>query len=109
MSPAVESLADVAVTLKANVYFEGRVVSHTLTSEDGVKRTVGVIHPGEYAFNTGAAERMDIIAGACRVKLAGAGDWTLFEAGTTFYVPAKSKFDIAVDAGIAEYLCTFEE
>lgn len=109
MSGVADELNGVGVKLKANVYFDGKVVSHTLTSADGAKRTVGIIYPGEFSFNTGAAERMDIIAGSCRVKLAGASDWSSYGAGTTFHVPAKSKFDIAVDDGIAEYLCTFEE
>ena len=107
MSSLPEELADVRVKLKANVYFDGKVVSHTIVSADGVRRTVGLIYPGSYTFNTSDAERMDILAGSCRVKLADAMDWTAFAAGTTFHVAAASPFEIAVDSGIAEYLCTF--
>ena len=38
----------------------------------------------------------------------GAADWQTYAAGSSFYVPAKSSFDIAVEAGIAEYICSFE-
>lgn len=102
-----EQFANVTVTCKANIYFDGGVTSHTLFFADGSKKTVGIIAPGDYHFNTGAPERMEIIAGACRVRLAGSNDWIGFSAGTWFDVPGNSGFDIAVDAGFAEYVCSF--
>ncbi len=101
------SIDKATVQLKANIYFDGGVTSHTLLLSDGTKKTVGLIRKGEYHFNTDAAERMDIIAGNCRVKLSGETEWKAFKAGDTFNVPAKSGFDIAVEAGLAEYLCSF--
>lgn len=103
----MNELKNVTLNLKANVYFDGGVISHTVLAEKGQRRTVGVIRPGTYHFTTDAPERMDIIAGACRVKLAGQQDWKTFSAGDTFNIAGKSAFDIAVDAGLAEYLCTF--
>jgi uncharacterized protein YaiE (UPF0345 family) len=97
-----------ALTLKANVYFDGKVVSHTVHDKAGAKKTVGVIYPGSYKFDTGAPERMDILGGECRVKQAGASDWKVYKAGEFFKVPGKSHFEIAVEKGLAEYLCTFE-
>ena len=99
---------NVTAVAKANVYFEGRVVSHSVIFADGKKKTLGLIYPGEYHFGTDAAERMDVIAGECRVRLDGASEWQSFVAGTYFSVPAKSGFDIAVAAGITEYVCSFE-
>lgn len=99
---------NVTALAKANVYFHGKVVSHTLLSPDGSKRTLGLIYPGEYHFATDAAERMDITAGRCRVRLDGSGEWREYEAGSVFRVPAKSGFDIAVTEGITEYVCSFE-
>jgi uncharacterized protein YaiE (UPF0345 family) len=104
----VSKLEDVNVILKANVYFEGKVVSHSLELKDGTKQTVGLIYPGSFNFNTGAPERMDIIAGVCKVRLAGETEWKTYLTGTFFEVPAKSSFDIAVENGITEYLCTFK-
>jgi purine/pyrimidine-nucleoside phosphorylase len=99
---------NVTAVVKANVYFEGKVVSHTILLESRAKKTLGLIYPGEFHFGTDAAERMDIVAGACRVRLDGSSEWTNYEAGTFFRVPGKSGFDISVAGGIAEYVCSFE-
>jgi uncharacterized protein YaiE (UPF0345 family) len=99
---------NVTALAKANVYFDGKVVSHSLVFADGTKKTLGLIYPGEYHFGTDAPERMDIVAGSCRVRLDGSADWQDFDAGTFFKVPGKSGFDIAVTNGIAEYVCSFE-
>ena len=103
-----QQLDNVSVVCKANVYFDGKVVSHTVLAKDGKKKTLGLIYPGSYKFNTDAPERMDIVAGACRVKQAGQDVWTGYNAGTSFHVPGKSYFEIAVDQGLAEYICSFE-
>ena len=103
-----ERFDDVSVICKANVYFEGKVISHTVLFKDAKKKTVGLIFPGSFKFNTDAPERMEITAGACRVKQAGENQWKSYPAGTFFMVPGKSFFEIAVDEGIAEYICSFE-
>ena len=51
------------VMTKANIYFDGKVVSHTLLVPGGTKKTLGLIYPGAYHFGTDAPERMEIIAG----------------------------------------------
>jgi len=99
---------NVTAVCKANVYFGGKVVSHTLLLADGAKKTLGLIYPGEYHFGTGAPERMEFLAGACRVKLDGADAWQPYAAGTFFRVPGQSGFAIAVEGDIAEYICSFE-
>ncbi|MFA7235570.1 MAG: pyrimidine/purine nucleoside phosphorylase [Phycisphaeraceae bacterium] len=43
---------NVTAVAKANVYFDGKVVSHTLKFADGSKKTLGLIHPGSFHFNT---------------------------------------------------------
>lgn len=102
-----KSFDNVSVDCKANVYFDGKVVSHTIRFADGEKKTLGLIHPGAYVFNTGAPERMEIIAGSCRARLAGQADWQAHAAGSHFDVPGDSSFEIAVDEGVAEYVCSF--
>ena len=99
---------NVTAVAKANVYFEGKVVSHTIVLEGGAKKTLGLIYPGEFHFGTDAPERMDIVAGGCRVRLDGTSEWRDYGAGTFFKVPGKSGFDISVASGIAEYVCSFE-
>lgn len=99
--------SNVTVVAKANVYFEGRVVSHTVRFEDGSKKTLGIIYPGSFHFGTDAAERMEIVSGTCRVKLDGSSEAKDYGAGQYFDVPAKSGFDIQVSAGLCEYICSF--
>ena len=50
---------------------------------------------------------MEIIAGACGVKLDGQSAVNTYSAGQMFEVPAKSGFDIEVTSGICEYICSF--
>jgi uncharacterized protein YaiE (UPF0345 family) len=98
---------NVSVVCKANVYFDGKVVSHTVLFQDQSKKTIGIIYPGQYTFNTGVPEVMEIVAGACRVKVKGEQEWKAYGAGAAFKVPGNSGFDIAVDSGVAEYVCAF--
>jgi uncharacterized protein YaiE (UPF0345 family) len=105
---AVERFDDVSVLCKANIYFDGKVISHTILCKDGSKKTVGLIFPGSFTFNTEAPERMEITTGICRVKQAGSDYWAAYGGGTFFLVPGKSSFEIAVDEGVAEYVCSFE-
>ena len=104
----VERFDDVSVICKANIYFDGKVISHTILFKDGRKKTVGLIFPGSFTFNTDAPERMEIIAGNSRVKQDGSDRWVPYPSGTFFLVPGKSSFEIAVDEGVAEYVCSFE-
>ncbi len=84
---ALASFLKVEVVTKANVYFDGKVVSHTLRFEDGSKKTLGLIYPGEFHFGTAAPELMQIIAGSCRARLDGSSEWHSYDAGTEFRVP----------------------
>jgi uncharacterized protein YaiE (UPF0345 family) len=107
MSKAPEKFDGVSVVTKANIYFDGKVVSHTVFLADGAKKTIGLIFPGSFNFTTTAAEVMAIVAGACRVRLMGENSWKSYAAGTSFPVAANSAFDIEVESGIAEYVCSF--
>ena len=97
----------VTAVTKANVYFDGKVVSHSILFPDGTKKTLGLIYPGKFHFGTGQAERMEIVAGACVVKLDGQSAAHPHAAGEAFVVPAQSGFDIEVYAGLCEYICSF--
>jgi len=107
MSSLPTQFAGVTAVTKANVYFDGKVVSHTILMPDGAKKTLGLIYPGSYHFGTGAPERMEIVAGTCRVTLDGATAEQTYGAGTHFDVPGKSGFTIVVTDGICEYICSF--
>lgn len=98
---------NVAVTKKANVYFDGKCVSHSLTLADGSKKSVGVILPSTLTFNTGAPEIMETVAGSCRVKMAGESEWKTYGAGQSFNVPGNSSFEIEVAGEPYHYVCHF--
>ena len=100
-------LSNVTAVTKATIYFGGKVVSHTILLAGGEKKTLGLIFPGEYHFGTDLAERMEIVAGSCTVRVDGAEKVDAYPAGSVFEVPAKSGFTITVADGICEYLCTF--
>jgi hypothetical protein len=101
------SFSNVTVDSKANVYFDGRVVSHTIHFSDGSRKTLGLIYPGKFHFGTAAPERMEIIAGDCEVVLDGTDKTLNIEAGSAFDVAGNSGFTITVKDGICEYICSF--
>lgn len=97
---------NVSVVKKANLYFDGKCVSHTVLFADGSKKTIGVIFPSSLTFNTGAAEVMELNAGKCRIKLKGDSDWKTYSGGQQFNVPANSSFDIETLETL-DYVCHF--
>lgn len=101
------NFSPVTAVAKANVYFDGKVVSHTILFEDGTKKTLGLIYPGNYHFGTDAAERMEITDGSCAVVLDGQTESSTYAGGTAFDVPGKSGFTITVSEGICQYVCSF--
>ncbi len=98
---------NVTVHAKANVYFEGRVISHTIILPGGERKTVGVILPGSYYFGTKQAERMELIEGEAEVILEGATETARYSAGHSFDVPAESGFTITVTGEPCHYICSF--
>jgi uncharacterized protein YaiE (UPF0345 family) len=99
---------NVSVFKKANVYFDGKCVSHTVQFADGVKKSIGVILPGAgLTFNTGVPEIMEGVAGNCRVRLKGESEWRTYSSGQSFSVPGNSSFDIEVSGEPYHYVCHF--
>jgi len=97
---------NVSVVHKANVYFDGKCVSHTVLFADGTRKSVGVILPSNLTFNTAAPEVMEITGGRCRVRIAGTQTWQEYAAGSRFAVPADSHCDIEVQEAV-DYVCHF--
>ncbi|WP_341675665.1 pyrimidine/purine nucleoside phosphorylase [Niveibacterium sp. SC-1] len=97
---------NVSVVKKANVYFDGKCVSHTVQLADGTRKSVGVILPSKLTFNTGAPEIMEVLDGRCRVKLAGSDAVAEYSAGQSFDVPGNSSFDIETVETL-HYVCHF--
>ena len=107
MSSHPTQFVGVTVVTKANVYFDGNVISHTVLFKDDTKKTLGLVRPGTYHFSTGASERMEIVAGDCSVLVDGTSDAKAYGPGTHFDVPANSGFTITVASGLCEYICSF--
>jgi uncharacterized protein YaiE (UPF0345 family) len=96
---------NVSVVKKANVYFGGNVSSRTIKFADGTLKTLGFMLAGEYTFNTGDAELMEIIDGELEVLLP-ESDWQAIKGGESFNVPANAKFTVKVTAP-TDYICSF--
>ncbi|MGB4600277.1 MAG: pyrimidine/purine nucleoside phosphorylase [Trichlorobacter sp.] len=97
---------DVTVVREANIYFNGAVASHTILFGDGTKKTLGIMQPGEYTFNTGAPELMEIFSGELDLQLAGENGWCRIGGGQSFEVPANSSFTMKVQS-VSDYCCSF--
>ena len=105
--PTPAEFRNVTAVTKANVFFDGRVVSHAILLPDGSRKTLGLIYPGEYHFGTDKGERMEITSGTCTVTLDGRQETVVYHAGQAFESAAKSGFTITVASGICEYICSF--
>lgn len=103
---AREHIDNISVNTKANVYFGGKCVSHSITLADGTKKSVGVILPAELHFSTASAEVMECVAGGCEYRLDGTENWLPSGPGEQFSVVANSGFDIRV-AEAYHYICHF--
>jgi uncharacterized protein YaiE (UPF0345 family) len=106
MSGLVKEYENVKVVAKANIYFDGRVISYAFFMPDGSRKTAGVIFPGEYEFGTGDAEVMEVTAGALSVILPGSSSWETFAAGKSFNIPGNSKFKCK-SSEASEYVCSY--
>ena len=97
---------NVTVVKKANVYFDGKVVSRTVLFADGSKKTLGIMQPGDYEFSTGDAEIMEILSGDLDVALPGVDGWRAITSGASFNVAANAKFRMKVKT-LTDYCCSF--
>lgn len=102
----MSEFTNVTIVKKANVYFDGKVTSRTIVFPDGAKKTLGIMLPGEYEFNTDAKELMEIYAGDLEVSLPGEDGWKTIKGGESFEVPANSKFGLKVKT-LMDYCCSF--
>ena len=97
---------DVTVAKKANIYFDGKVTSRSIVFPDGSRKTLGIMLPGEYKFNTDAKEIMEILSGDLEVSLPQEQGWKTFRGGEAFEVPANSTFELKVRT-VTDYCCSF--
>ena len=91
---------------KANVYFDGKCVSHTVTLPDGVRKSVGVILPSTLKFELSTREVMEVVSGTAYVTI-NDGEETKYEDGQSWEVQAGGFFIIRAEAPV-HYVCHFD-
>ena len=102
----MSQFSNVTVVRKANIYFDGKVASHTVLFADGSKKTLGVMQVGEYEFSTAAAEVMEILSGELVWRMKDDNHWQRIASGESFSIPADSAFVMRV-LSVSDYCCSF--
>ncbi len=95
----------VSVGKKANVFFDGKCISHTVTLADGSRKSVGVILPSSLRFDLTTKEIMEVVEGHAFVSINGGTEMT-FTTGQSWEVDAGGYFQIRVEAPF-HYVCHF--
>jgi purine/pyrimidine-nucleoside phosphorylase len=101
-----DKFENVTIIKKANIYFDGKVTSRTVLFPDGTRKTLGFMLPGEYEFNTGARELMELLNGTLEILLPGHHGWQICQSGETFEVPANSSFKLKLKVPV-DYCCSY--
>ena len=101
-----DKFENVTIIKKANIYFGGKVTSRNVMFPDGTRKTLGFMLPGEYEFNTGSRETMEVLSGEMEVYLPGSREWQTFKGGETFEVTANSSFKLNLK-GPVDYCCSY--
>jgi purine/pyrimidine-nucleoside phosphorylase len=96
---------NITIEKKANVYFDGKVTSRTILFENGTKKTLGIMQPGEYEFATNVKEEMEIVSGHLEYKL-NDEDWKVIDGSGIFYVPANETFQVKAHS-VVDYCCSY--
>ncbi len=97
---------NVTIIKAANIYYDGAVTSRTVIFENGEKKTLGLMMPGEYEFGTEKKEIMEILAGELEVLLPGDEEWIVINNTYTFEVPANSSFKLKIKTA-TDYCCSY--
>ena len=102
----MDKFENVSIEKKANYYFDGKVTSRTVLFRDGSKKTLGIMLPGEYEFNTDQKEIMEVTSGEIKVLISGDSDWQEMNDGMSFEIPKNSSFKLKV-AKVFDYCCSY--
>ena len=101
----MSKLENVNVIKEANIYYDGKVTSRTVEMADGSVKSLGIMLPGEYTFDTNEAEIMEIVSGELDIKLPNE-EWKTLNTPETFNVPANSSFDLKIKT-VTDYCCSY--
>lgn len=102
----MSEFTNVTIVKEANIYFDGKVTSRSIIFPDGSRKTLGVMMPGEYEFDTADKEIMEILSGKLDLQLPRETGWRTIQGGEIFEVPANSKFELKVEQ-VTDYCCSY--
>ena len=101
----MSKIKNITVKKEANIYYDGKVTSRTITLENGDTQSLGIMLAGEYTFATSKAEIMEILSGELEIKLPNE-NWKTLNTPETFNVPANSSFDLKIKT-VTDYCCSY--
>ncbi len=99
-------LNNISMIKEANIYYDGKVTSRAIVLADGTKQTLGIMLPGEYTFETQAAEIMEMMSGELEIRLPGESEFRKLNTPQTFNVPANASFDLKIKT-VTDYCCSY--
>ena len=102
----MNNFKNVDVDKKANIYFEGKVISRNIFLDNGSKKTLGVMLKGKYEFSTVSRELMELVSGKLNLKREEDDDWVLITEGMEFSVPRDSSFKLEI-LELVNYTCSY--
>jgi purine/pyrimidine-nucleoside phosphorylase len=91
---------------KTNEYFEGKVMSIAIDSDEG-QATIGAMKAGEYEFGTSTVEYMTVTSGKMNVMLPEETEWKEYKSYETFIVDKDKKFKVKME-GDTSYKCIYK-
>jgi len=101
----MSEIKNVTIKKEANIYYDGKVTSRSITLDNGDSISLGIMLPGEYTFATNEAEIMEMLSGELEIKLPNE-QWKTLNTPETFNVPANSSFDLKIKT-VSDYCCTY--
>jgi len=102
----MSQLKNITIIKEANIYYEGKVTSRSITLSDGSKQSLGIMLVGEYTFGTNEAEIMEIMSGELEIRLPNESEFRTLNTPETFEVPANSSFDLKIHS-VTDYCCSY--
>jgi len=98
---------NVNVSKEANILYDGNITSRSITFDDGSKKALGIMLPGEYELNTVNKAVIDISTGVLEVMLP-AEDWVEYAAPASIKIAQNSKYKLRVSS-LVDYCCSFQK
>ena len=96
---------NVTIVKEANIYYDGKVTSRTVEFADGSVKSLGIMMPGEYTFNTADKEIMEMMSGELEIRLPNE-EWKQLQTPETFEVPENASFDLKIKT-VTDYCCSY--